>query len=74
VEQLANPPRKNAEETRGRPFRERNPGRPKGAQNSTIRLVEALLDQGRIVQEATPTAIYCRRTACSSVGLLAVRR
>jgi len=41
---MANLPRKNAEKTRGRPFQKGNPGRPKGAQNRTTRLVEALFD------------------------------
>ena len=42
--ELANPPRKNAGKTRGRPFQKGNPGRPKGAQNRTTRLIEALLE------------------------------
>jgi hypothetical protein len=41
---LANPPRKNAGKTRGRPFQKGNPGRPKGAQNRTTRLIETLLE------------------------------
>ena len=41
---MANPPRKNAGKTRGRPFQRGNPGRPKGAQNRTTRLIEALLE------------------------------
>jgi hypothetical protein len=41
---MANPPRKNAGKTRGRPFQRGNPGRPKGAQNWTTRLIEALLE------------------------------
>lgn len=41
---MANPPRKNAGKTRGRPFPKGNPGRPKGAQNRTTRLIEALLE------------------------------
>ena len=44
VAKLANPPRKNAEKTRGRPFQKGNPGRPKGAQNRTTWLIAALLD------------------------------
>jgi hypothetical protein len=44
VSKLSNPPRKNAEKTRGRPFLKGNPGRPKGAQNRTTRLIAALLD------------------------------
>ena len=42
---MANPPRKNAGKTRGRPFQKGNPGRPKGAQNQTTRLVQALLEE-----------------------------
>jgi hypothetical protein len=42
--EVTNPPRKNAEKTRGRPFQKGNPGRPKGAQNRTTRLTEALLE------------------------------
>jgi hypothetical protein len=41
---MANLPRKNAGKTRGRPFQKGNPGRPKGAQNRTTRLIEALLE------------------------------
>jgi hypothetical protein len=41
---MANPPRKNAGKTRERPFQKGNPGRPKGAQNRTTRLIEALLE------------------------------
>jgi len=41
---MANPPRKNAGKTRGRPFPNGNPGRPKGAQNRTTLLIEALLE------------------------------
>jgi hypothetical protein len=36
---------KNAGKTRGRPFQRGNPGRPKGAQNRTTRLIEALLEE-----------------------------
>src|SRR5262249_9701715 len=42
--QMADPPRKNAETTRGRPFQKGNPGRPKGSQNRTTRMIEALLE------------------------------
>ena len=35
---------KNAATTRGRPFAQGNPGRPKGARNKTTLAVEALLD------------------------------
>jgi hypothetical protein len=42
--EVADPPRKNAGKTRGRPFQQGNPGRPKGAQNRTTRLIEALLE------------------------------
>ncbi len=37
-------PRKNAPDTRGRPFARGNPGRPKGARNKVTRAVAALLD------------------------------
>ena len=36
--------RKNAENTRGRPFETGNPGRPKGARNRATIAVQALLD------------------------------
>ena len=42
--EVADPLRKNAGKTRGRPFQQGNPGRPKGAQNRTTRLIEALLE------------------------------
>src|SRR5215470_16664338 len=42
--EVADPLRKNAGKTRGRPFERGNPGRPKGAQNRTTRLIEALLE------------------------------
>ena len=41
---MADPPRKNAETTRGRRFQKGNPGRPKGSQNRTTRMIEALLE------------------------------
>ena len=39
-----NPPRNNAETTRGRPFATGNAGRPRGARNRTSLAVEALLE------------------------------
>lgn len=36
--------RKNGENTRGRPFQQGNPGRPKGSRNRTTLALEALLD------------------------------
>jgi Family of unknown function (DUF5681) len=36
--------RKNGENTRGRPFQQGNPGRPKGSRNKAILALEALLD------------------------------
>ena len=36
--------RKNAEKTRGRPFKQGNPGRPKGSRNKAILAIEALLE------------------------------
>lgn len=41
---LSSRPRKNEENTRGRPFQPGNPGRPKGARNRTTLALEALLD------------------------------
>lgn len=37
-------PRKNAGNTRGKPFAKGNPGRPKGARNKTTLAVEAMLE------------------------------
>lgn len=37
-------PRKNAEATRGRPFKKGNPGRPRGAKNKTTLACEALME------------------------------
>jgi hypothetical protein len=36
--------RKNGENTRGKPFQQGNPGRPKGSRNRTTLALEALLD------------------------------
>ena len=36
-------PRKNAEFTRGRPFAQGNPGRPRGSKNRTTAIAQALL-------------------------------
>jgi len=36
--------RKNAENTRGRPFEQGNPGRPKGSRNRATRAIEQLLE------------------------------
>ena len=43
-ENTASPARKNAENTRGKPFKAGNPGRPKGARNATTLALESLLD------------------------------
>lgn len=37
-------PRKNAASTRGRPFKEGNPGKPRGARHKVTRAIEALLE------------------------------
>jgi hypothetical protein len=41
---MTDTPRKNARKTRGRPFKQGNAGRPKGARNRATLAAEALLD------------------------------
>jgi len=41
---MTKPPRKNASNTRGRPFEPGNPGKPAGARHKVTRAVEELLD------------------------------
>ena len=41
---MTNPSRKNASNTRGRPFKKGNPGRPKGARNRVTVACESLME------------------------------
>jgi hypothetical protein len=51
-------PRKNAEFTRGRPFAEGNPGRPRGSKNRTTAIAQALLaeEESELVRKAVELA------------------
>jgi hypothetical protein len=53
-----NTPRKNAEFTRGRPFAEGNPGRPRGSKNRTTVIAQALLaeEESELVRKAVELA------------------
>jgi hypothetical protein len=64
-ENTASPARKNAENTRGKPFKAGNPGRPKGARNATTLALESLLDgqAAALTQKAIDLALAGDLTA-----------
>src|SRR6266576_2242077 len=51
-------PRKNTEFTRGRPFAQGNPGRPRGSKNRTTAIAQALLaeEESELVRKAVELA------------------